>query len=61
MGCTAFSPHKLAKEIKAASEKPLDLEKYKTKRGLGRTYADIVADSKCATSEKLNALFKEKP
>ena len=57
MGCTAWSPYKLAKEIRTASEKPLDLEKYKTKRGLGRTYADIVAESNSDTAERLNVLF----
>ena len=57
MGCTAFNPLLIAKELEAARDK--DISKYKNpKRGLGRTYEELEREQS-EMSDRLNKLFGE--
>ena len=58
MGCVAYNIEKQAAEIKAAAEKPIDLEKYKTRRSLGKPFEQVVAESRNETTDRLTALFR---
>jgi len=59
MGCVAYNPLKLIKEIQDAAEKPVDLEKYRTKRKLGRSLDNLMKENRRQErSESLMKLFR---
>jgi len=56
MSCKAFDTYRLSAEIRNA--KPLDKEKYRTKRGLGKSLGEIIEENKQDRADVIKLMTK---